>query len=435
MPVAPNLPAREVFVEWVHDALGHLYNSRFLDEHPLADALVGDVADMRQRTQSLRRILVDVVRALRPAPGTPSQSPDWRMHRILELRYIEGLTPAEVMERLALSKSHYFREQSRVVEAVAAVLWERALTQTILLPAAQPTMLPAAAELDTGELDTGDLPGGSRSELAQTEAERLCAHAIWEAVDIAELLADLRPVIESLAAANGVALAMPAPAAFPVAHASRTLLRQSLLNVVTYALDMAPGGALTLAPVTVGMETGFAVRATRPAAQVAPAKRRQGIGLEIARRLLAAMTGRLTWEEGPDAWEARLLWRTGAGQTLLVVDDNLGFIDLIRRYLTGYNWQVVGAGNGQEARQVLAEQHVSVIVLDVMMPEEDGWELLRALRATEATRDLTIIVCSVLNEPQLAQMLGASAYLPKPVSRQALLAALPVPDANPALTH
>ena len=431
MPVSPNLPEREVFAEWVHDALSHLYNSRFLDEHPLADALVGDVVDMRQRTQSPRRILVDVVRALRPAPGTPSQSPDWRTHRILELRYIEGLTPAEVMERLALSKSHYFREQSRVVEAVAAVLWERALVQTTLPPAAQPAVLPA----DDDELDIGDLPGGSRSELAHSEAERLCAHAIWEAVDIAELLADLRPVIESLAAVNGVTLSMPAPAAFPVAHASRTLLRQSLLNVVTYALDMAPGGALTIAPVTLGTETGFAVRATRPTAQAAPTKRRQGIGLEIARRLLAAMTGRLTWEDGPDAWEARLLWRTGADQTLLVVDDNLGFIDLIRRYLTGYNWQVLGAGNGQEARQVLAEQHVTAIVLDVMMPEEDGWELLRALRAAEATRDLTIIVSSVLNEPQLARMLGASAYLPKPVSRQALLTALPVPDANPALAH
>jgi CheY-like chemotaxis protein len=44
------------------------------------------------------------------------------------------------------------------------------------------------------------------------------------------------------------------------------------------------------------------------------------------------------------------------------------------------------------------------------VPEEDGWELLRALRAVEATRSVTINVCSVLNEPQLARMLGAAEY-------------------------
>ena len=425
------LPEREAFVGWVHDALNHLYDTRFLNRHPLADFLVGTMSDAVQRSRSLRRILVDAIRSLRPVPGTPAQSPDWRAHRILELRYIEGLTPVEVMDRLALSKSHYFREQARVVEAVADFLWIHAAA----LPVDEQNDLSEAHATNTTLASLDAPPGGSRSELAQAEVERLCSHAVWEEIDVAELLIKLRTVIESLAVANGVTLELSAAGSYLIAHGSRTLLRQSILNVVTYALDMAQGGALCIEPVNLGAETGFAVRAVRSGAETVPEKRRQGVGLEVARQLLEAMRGRLELEEGENDWQARLLWRAALGQTLLVVDDNRAFIDLIRRYLTGYTWQVLGAGSGQEARQLLADTRVDAMVLDVMMPEEDGWELLRALRTTEVTCDIPIIVCSVLNEPQLALMLGASAYLPKPVSPPALLRALSVQDANRALAH
>lgn len=410
IPDPAALPDREVFVGWVHDALTHLYDTHFLNKHPLTGLLAGllpsgALSDTTQRSQALRRLLVDAIRALRPAPGTPAQSPDWRGHHILEMRYIEGLTPVETMERLALSKSHYFREQARVVDAVADLLW------------AQVVARPSPALLN-GTVDS------SRSTLAQVEVERLCAQATWEGVDLASLITALRPVIESLAAANGVTLQVALAAPFPIAQGNRTLLRQSILNVVSYALDMAQGGVLRIQPISQEGEAGFAIRAERSAPGLAIETRRQGVGLEIARQLVEAMRGRLVWRQGIAEWEARLLWPMAAGQTLLVIDDNRAFIDLIRRYLSGSAWQVLGAGNGHEARRLVAEQPVSTIVLDIMMPEEDGWELLRTLRAADTTRNALIIVSSVLNEPQLARMLGADGYLPKPVTPQALLQAL-----------
>jgi CheY-like chemotaxis protein len=63
-------------------------------------------------------------------------------------------------------------------------------------------------------------------------------------------------------------------------------------------------------------------------------------------------------------------------------------------------------------------------MLDVMMPQVDGWELLAAIKSNPATRDIPVIVCSVLKSPALALKLGAAAYLPKPVSQQALIEAL-----------
>jgi CheY-like chemotaxis protein len=122
--------------------------------------------------------------------------------------------------------------------------------------------------------------------------------------------------------------------------------------------------------------------------------------------------------------EARLLWPTPGSRVLLVVDDNEGIITLFRRYLGGHNWRVLGATSGAQAHQMIAQTPPTVVILDVMMPDEDGWEVLTTLLAHETTREIPIIVCSVLNESQLALTLGATAYLTKPVTRQSLLQAL-----------
>ncbi|MCG8352254.1 MAG: response regulator [Chloroflexales bacterium] len=65
-----------------------------------------------------------------------------------------------------------------------------------------------------------------------------------------------------------------------------------------------------------------------------------------------------------------------------------------------------------------------VVVLDVMMPEMDGWEVLQRLRANASNRDLPIIVCSVFDDPELARSLEASLVLPKPIGRDDILTAL-----------
>ena len=80
--------------------------------------------------------------------------------------------------------------------------------------------------------------------------------------------------------------------------------------------------------------------------------------------------------------------------------------------------------DGQRALEAAEREKPAVIVLDVMMRTMDGWELLQRLRANAALDDVPIIVCSVLNEPELATALGARHYLKKPVSQQQMLAAM-----------
>jgi Amt family ammonium transporter len=89
-----------------------------------------------------------------------------------------------------------------------------------------------------------------------------------------------------------------------------------------------------------------------------------------------------------------------------------------------HHWEVIGAADGESARAEILRRRPTVILLDVMMPREDGWEFLVGIKARDETRDIPVIVCSVLSEPQLAATLGAFAYLTKPVTQQALLGVL-----------
>jgi Amt family ammonium transporter len=82
-----------------------------------------------------------------------------------------------------------------------------------------------------------------------------------------------------------------------------------------------------------------------------------------------------------------------------------------------------------EAYALACHQHPGAILLDVVIPGRDGWELLLELKQLPSTRDIPVIICSVLDEPAVAIALGAAAYLQKPIDQDRLLAAL-----NPLLT-
>lgn len=399
---------RAEFVDQVQDALNNLYDTPHLAGQPLAALLAG--AQGVSLGQEVRRVLVNALRALRPAPGVPAQSPDWRRYRILELRYLEGLSPQEVMQRISLAKSQYYREQARILEMVADQLWEQAQARMAA---------PAAAA------EPADVP--SREALARTEVERLCASAEWQDVDLGRLLAGLKSVLVPLTQEKNVTLRFGELDTLIVPSADRVLLRQVLLTVVSQGLDLAVGGTITIESLDLDSGLRIVVEAGATAPQPPP---RQGIGLEICRQLMAAMGGVLSVQTRPAQtpqtllWEARLIWPAMTAPVLLVVDDNEYFHELFARYLAGYNWHVTGAASAAQARQKLAEIHPTVILLDVMMPREDGWELLRELRARPETATTPILVCSVLNQPEVAHALGASDYLLKPVTQQSLLQAL-----------
>jgi CheY-like chemotaxis protein len=97
---------------------------------------------------------------------------------------------------------------------------------------------------------------------------------------------------------------------------------------------------------------------------------------------------------------------------------------LFQRYASGTRYRVVGTRDAEAAPALAARLSPAAIVLDVMMPQLDGWEVLARLRQHPATASLPIVVCTILPQEELALSLGASGFIRKPVTQQMFLDAL-----------
>ena len=399
------------FAAQVQEALNHLYDATFLHRHPI-HLMVSDAEDDLRGVQETRRSILSAIRSLRPGTGIPADAPDWRTYRILHFRYIEGLNPSETMDKIGLGKSHYFREQARAVELITQILWQ--------------SIADKGPNIGQPQIDNRDNDDNlDRGHLAQIEVDQLCAGSVWQQVAVSDVFAKLRPLLASLAELKQIDIAFAVTRELSVAHADPSLLRQAIFNLVSYALDISGASMIRVSDFCNVAGQGIQVSVERrgqPINRPDFISHRIGVGLEVCRSLAEAMDGRMEIQHrSAEAWSACLLWRPNKYSYLLVVDDNEGFHRLCVRYLSAYSWQIAGATTGLEARRILAQQHPDVILLDIMMSHEDGWQVLATLKDSPATQAIPVIVCSVLNEPQLAQVLGAATYLAKPVSQKALL--------------
>lgn len=107
-------------------------------------------------------------------------------------------------------------------------------------------------------------------------------------------------------------------------------------------------------------------------------------------------------------------------KVVLAIDDNPDAIDLIKKYLER-DYKVIGIMSSEEAVQKARELKPVAITLDIMMPKKDGWQVLRELKEDEATKDIPVIIVSIIDNKTLAFSLGAADYFVKPLDGNALL--------------
>jgi len=110
----------------------------------------------------------------------------------------------------------------------------------------------------------------------------------------------------------------------------------------------------------------------------------------------------------------------GGKGTVLVIDDQADVRDIVKRQLSPIGFDVVTASSGQEALSLAHEIDPVVITLDVMMPEMDGWSVLRALKADPKLREIPVVMLTMLEDRSKAYSLGAADYLVKPIDRDQL---------------
>jgi CheY-like chemotaxis protein len=146
-------------------------------------------------------------------------------------------------------------------------------------------------------------------------------------------------------------------------------------------------------------------------------------GFELIAELLASFD--IATEVGLHAGTFQLtLALLQVDRCVLAVDDNPDMAHLYRRYLAGTRYYLQHVNLGAKALAAIDLYRPDVVVLDVMLPDIDGWDLLTRLHEHPATRSLPVVICSVMPEQQLAHALGARHFLAKPVPRPTFIAAL-----------
>ncbi len=109
---------------------------------------------------------------------------------------------------------------------------------------------------------------------------------------------------------------------------------------------------------------------------------------------------------------------------ILVVDDVAVNREILKRRLTRRGFEITEASGGQEALDIIEREIVDLVLLDIMMPDVDGLDVVRTVRKTRSTRELPIIMVSAKSfSEDVTQCLelGANDYVTKPVNFEATL--------------
>ena len=260
-------------------------------------------------------------------------------------------------------------------------------------------------------------------------------------------------LVRERAATHDIALTLDVNDDVGIVRADELKFKQVVLNLVSNAVKFTPdGGTVAVAASRSGpdvevtvTDTGIGVAAEdherifesfQQGGRGAPKGEGTGLGLTLSRRIVALFGGRL-WLQSQVGHgstfsislplplvEPAAPLGTSELPTVLLVDDDRASLDLMSAYLAGSSVRVVRAHDGVEALVETGRSLPAAVVLDIRLPRLDGWEVLTRLKADGATRDIPVVVASIVDERARGLSLGASAYLLKPVRRDDLLDAL-----------
>ena len=407
--------AKERFLAELRRVLQDLYDPVALRQSALLQVLA--VEGDANPAAALRRIVTEAIGALKPGADVPPYAPAWRIYHVLVYRYIEGSSQCAVAANLGLSIRQLRRQERIAQKLLADHIWAQHHLDSSIGRLAVSLSVP-----EGNESPPGATSGGQEQELDWLRRSSASAK-----IDLRALVGAALKVIAPVAEKGAVQVTTAVPDDLPPIMGQPTAARQVLLSLLTGAIYAVPGGQVLVRTVSAPGGVGLEIHAiaTSPASEQQREKADEHLGM--ARQLAGLFGASLEVLHPAEEGEvlAVLLTLSGAERlSVLVIDDNVDTLQLFERYLAGSHYQFIGQPDPAQALASAAALAPDVVVLDVMLPGIDGWELLGQLREHPQTSCIPVVVCTILPQEPLALALGAAAFLRKPVSREALLSAL-----------
>jgi CheY-like chemotaxis protein len=359
--------------------------------------------------------------------------------------------------------SHEFRTPLNTITGIGRLLLDRYDGDLTPEQEKQVTLMCRAAEGLT-EL-VNDL-----LDLAKVEAGKVVVHP--HEFDVTALFGALRGMLRPLLAHNSsVSLTFDEPVGVPPLHTDEGKVSQILRNFISNALKFTERGEVRVSatPGPDGMvtfsvaDTGIGIaeedqeRIFQEFTQLDNPRQKRvkgtGLGLPLVRKLTELLGGRIEVKsevgvgstfsavlpcvyQGPPevAYVPEVATQVDpARRPVLVVEDNRETLFIYEKFLKGSPFQVIPARTVREARRLVEQVRPVAVVLDIMLEEESTWELLSELKQRQATRDIPVLVVTMVDNRHKAVALGADAFCPKPIERSWLLdtlGALARPDSR-----
>jgi signal transduction histidine kinase/CheY-like chemotaxis protein len=296
-------------------------------------------------------------------------------------------------------------------------------------------------------------------DLSKIEAGKM--DVFVEEFDVAAMLAEVRATIEPLIAKNGNALEVRWASGLGAMRSDQVKVRQILFNLLSNAAKFTKGGRITLgvrrlagedrdrlefgvSDTGIGMTPEQLARLFQPFSQADASTTRNyggtGLGLAITRHFCHMLGGDVAVASEPgrgstftftlpaapkEREEAPQMTRaeSPAGM-VLVIDDERATHELLERELGAKGYRILHAAGGREGLRLAREARPDAITLDIIMPELDGWTVLRELKADPELHAIPVVLVTILGDREMGYALGAADYLAKPIDTDALLQAL-----------
>ncbi|HEY0035589.1 MAG TPA: response regulator [Longimicrobium sp.] len=309
-------------------------------------------------------------------------------------------------------------------------------------------------------------------DLSKIEAGKM--ELFVERFDLAELIDEVASTVQPMVQKNANTLKVVRVAGLGEMRADQMKVRQALYNLLSNAVKFTEGGTITLdvnrqlmdrgewivfrvADTGIGLSDVQLSRLFLDFSQADASTTRRfggtGLGLALTRRFCQMMGGDVSVEsilgegsvftiklpavmreEAPDGARGRAFVASRDGEIpvggeappgtscVLVIDDDPAPRELLQQYLTQEGFTVRTAASGPEGLLLARTLHPAAITLDVMMPEMDGWSVLKALKADAQLRNIPVVMLTMVDDPERGFALGAAEYATKPVDRHRLSA-------------
>jgi CheY-like chemotaxis protein len=391
------MPASPMFIRQVGHALAHLYDPDVLRAHPLIRAF--KIGDQLNPHFILRNLLVDGIEALKPQSAVPIDSRSWRVYKVLHLRFVQKMDQRQSAYQLGIGVRHLRREQKASIGVLADSLADE-------------------YKLDEDNADHPLDENGLNEELFWLKSSE---QEVTN--EVSEFLSRALEVVEALATKLNVRLVTEASPALPPLAINPAVLRQVTISLISYAISSVPEGRVIFEADQQADQMNMQIRAKASSSIVFNSQDNQA-RLKFVRTILEKENLQLGVFESADSITLVVALPIVAFINVLMIDDNEDLCQLFKRYTSGTRYRISSIKSSQGLFKLVEKIKPELIILDVMIPGVDGWEVLGQLIHHPLTSALPVIVCTVLPERDLALALGATVYLPKPVTRSALLSTL-----------